>query len=82
MDEKLEAIFDEVNNGFAFAISKWDSYNSYHEGKSVIEEEFDELWDEIKGKQNVDRLRKEALHTAVTAIRFIYDLLPEGSGHE
>ncbi len=75
MDKKLIAILDEVNRQIMFARKKWAPYNSYHEGKAVLEEEVDELWDEIKGKQNPQQLRKEALHAAASAIRFIYDLL-------
>ena len=75
MDKKLTGILSEVNEEFIRATELWAPYHSFHEGKSVIEEEFDELWDEIKGERDLKQLRKEALHTAVTAIRFIYDLL-------
>lgn len=49
--------------------------NSPHEGHSVIEEEFDELWDEIKPRQrSVERMRDEAVQLAAMAVRFVVDL--------
>lgn len=52
--------------------------HSAHEGASVIREEWDELWDAVKG----DDLRAacaEAVQIAAMALRFILDLDPEGS---
>ena len=53
-------------------------FNSVHEGYAIIKEEFDELWDIIKMKEqcrdNV-QMRLEAIHLGAMAIRFIYDLL-------
>lgn len=57
------------------AISKFPKFASYHEGYAVLKEEVDELWDEIKGIQNKDRLREEATQIGAMAIRFINDLL-------
>ena len=51
--------------------------HSYHEGISVIEEEYDELWDEIKlkpSKRDPKRLREEAKQVAAMALRFMIDL--------
>lgn len=50
---------------------------STHEGFALIAEELDELWDEVKRKQNRQRptkLRKEAIHTAAIAIWFAMEV--------
>lgn len=49
---------------------------SGHEGKSVIEEELDELWEEIKlyPKHDPAKWRKEAIHLGAMALRFLVDL--------
>ena len=46
-----------------------------HEGYAVILEELDELWDEVKAQtQDKARMRKEALHVAAMALRFVEDV--------
>ena len=49
---------------------------SGHEGHSVIEEESDELWEEIKKYPGHDpaKWRKEAIHLGAMALRFLVDL--------
>jgi hypothetical protein len=49
---------------------------SGHEGKAVIEEELDELWEEIKRypKHDPAKWRKEAIHLGAMALRFLVDL--------
>lgn len=50
-------------------------FNSAHEGYSIILEEKDELWEEIKVKhQSKNKMRKEAIQLAAMAIRFIVDV--------
>lgn len=53
------------------AESKFHEYNSPHEGYAIIFEELDELWDEIKHRdQSQIRMYKEAIQVACTAVRF------------
>lgn len=71
----LDEVWDEVER----AMSKHASMHSPHEGISVIREEFEELWDEIKpnagGRDNA--ARKEAVQLAAMAVRYIVDLDPK-----
>ena len=49
-----------------------------HHGISVLREEFEELWDEIKKKGNLrdpNTMKKEAIQVAAMAIRFIIDVV-------
>ena len=60
-----------------YGMDNFPKFVSYHEGYAVLKEELDELWDEIKGSQNKDRLREEAIQVGAMAIRFINDLLED-----
>lgn len=57
-------------------------FNSAHEGFSIMNEEVDELWDEVRAKQGGDRdpdsMRKEAVQVAAMAMRFIDDVVDGG----
>jgi len=59
------------------AQKKFPPFNSYHEGYAVLREEVDELWDEIKGGQDPERLRDEATQVAAMAMRFLLELCPQ-----
>lgn len=69
----LELVAEEV----AFAISKYPTFNSAHEGYAIILEELDELWEVIKLKQETPnrdlKIRKEAIQVAAMAVRFLLD---------
>ncbi len=72
-NEIIEALFAEIERGR----EKYGLYNSPHEAHSVIEEEFDELWDEIKKKQSeydYSAIVKESIHVAATALRLAIEL--------
>ena len=70
------SILDELQEHVRLARDKHpEAYHSYHEGYSFIKEEFDELWDSIRLDWRKPEMRKEAFHIAVTALRFIEDLL-------
>lgn len=46
-----------------------------HEGYAVLLEELDELWEEVKRQQvDASAMRKEALHVAAMALRFVKDV--------
>jgi len=67
----------QIIEEFYRAIKLHEPFNSVHEGIAVIEEEYDELWDEIKkkdSKRDIDALRKEASQVAAMGMRFMVDL--------
>ncbi len=74
-DHFLQAIFKE----YLHASEKFPPFHSPHEGESVIREEFEELWEEIKKKQT-DRslilMRGECIQLGAMALRFLVDLCP------
>jgi NTP pyrophosphatase (non-canonical NTP hydrolase) len=70
MEEILKEVFEEYQR----ATRRFNNFNSAHEGYAVLKEEVDELWDEIKHKQNKDFMRGEAIQVAAMAIRFIKDV--------
>lgn len=52
------------------------TFASAHEGYSVILEELDELWEEVKRKRSdrsPERLRAEAMQIAAMAVKFMTD---------
>ncbi len=58
--------------------NKYSKYKSAHEGHSVIREEFDELWDEVKKRvKDKTKMRIEAMQVATTAMRFMIDITGE-----
>lgn len=73
----LKNILSEVECELEFATAKFGSFASAHEGYSVILEEMDELWDEVKNNKDsgaLARQRLEALQVAAMAVRFIMDV--------
>lgn len=55
---------------------------SSHEAHSVILEELDELWLEIKKKRrrrSPKKLRKEAIQVAAMAVRYVHDVVEPGN---
>lgn len=75
-DTKLfEKIRAAVTLEFVQATRKFGVFNSTHEGHSVIQEEFEELWDEVKAN-NTTAACEEAIQVAAMAMRFIFDLAP------
>ncbi len=78
----LPAMSNLLNEELTAAVSQHGSMASAHEGWAVIKEEFDELWDEIKKKRELrdpNVMRREALHVAAMACRFVIDVTMEGN---
>lgn len=72
----LTNIFNNINSEYFFAISKYEPFNSAHEGLAIIREEYKELEQEVFKKQSeydMGKMNKEALQLATMAIRFIVD---------
>jgi hypothetical protein len=68
-------ILEMIDVEFGRAVNKFPSFNSGHEGKAVIEEELDELWEEIrKNKPAGAPATREAIQVAAMAMRYVFDL--------
>ena len=81
LSEKIDRIAMDVDIELAFATEKFGSFHSAHEGFSVLKEEVDELWDEVKAKQgqrDLNKMRKEAIQVAAMAMRFVLDICDSG----
>ena len=67
---------EEISNEVQRAKAIWrDNFKNYHEAYAVILEEVDELWDEIKKKnQDKEKIRKEAIQSAAMLLRLITEL--------
>lgn len=55
------------------ARNKFPPFNSAHEGASVLREEFEEMWDEVKADNLPDAIA-EAVQVGAMALRFIADM--------
>ena len=76
MDKSLAVglVLEEYEN----ASKHYPPFTSHHEGCSVIREEFEELWDEVKKKKeqrDKEKLTKEIKQVGAMAIRFMVNLL-------
>jgi len=70
-------VFNDVMIEVIRVRKEFGSFNSSHEGLSVIWEEFEELKAEVfkkAEKRSNARLRREALHVAAMGLRFMIDL--------
>jgi NTP pyrophosphatase (non-canonical NTP hydrolase) len=65
-----------IEQEYSKAVLKHSPMISFHEGISVLREEFEEAWDEVK-KQRADpeALKKELAQVGAMAMRFLTDLL-------
>lgn len=74
----MSEIFQELKS----ARSHFEPFHSPHEGASILREEYEELWDEVRANKRhtrptsltKERMRKEAIQVAAMAIRFIRDI--------
>jgi hypothetical protein len=80
----IRSIAGEVLNEVIRATIMYLPLNSPHEAHSVIEEEFEEFWDEVKaynlrkGRDTRPRMREELIQLAAMAIRAITDVIDNG----
>ncbi|KKK51818.1 hypothetical protein LCGC14_3111130, partial [marine sediment metagenome] len=75
---KAEVALETVRNEIYTAATKFPPFNSAHEGAAVIKEEFDELWEAVKGKQlSKQDQYGEAVQVAAMAVRFMLDCGPD-----
>jgi hypothetical protein len=82
--KQTDLIAQEVAAEVARAMKLFPAMNSPHEAESVIREEFEEYWDEVKafnprkGKDTRPRQREELIQLAAMAIRAIADTIDNG----
>ena len=78
-EEKTQDILKLIANEVSRAKTMFpDNFVNQHEGYSVMLEEVDEFWDEVKKNQkNYDLLKqkKEAIQVAAMAVRICVELL-------
>lgn len=74
-DARTEGLLALVGFELRKAQSKFKPFNSAHEGKAVIEEELDELWEHVKANTG-DGIEafEEAIQIAAMALRYAYDI--------
>lgn len=67
----IEDVRDEV----VAAVTKWEPFNSAHEGYAVILEELDELWEHARANTGrSEAARREAIQIAAMAVRYAAEL--------
>lgn len=80
----IRSIAGEVLDEVMRATSMYQPLNSPHEAHSVIQEEFEEFWDEVKaynlrkGRDTRPRMREELIQLAAMAIRAVTDVIDFG----
>lgn len=77
-EAKLQKLLAMVEAEFRKASAKNEPFHSCHEGYSIMAEEVDELWDEVKKKRKLRSsraMRSECRQIAAMAVRFMHDLL-------
>src|SRR5271166_3874277 len=80
----ISTILAEIGEEVMRATSMYLPLNSPHEAHSVIEEEFDEFWDEVKaynlrkGRDTRPRMREELIQLAAMAVRAVTDVIDNG----
>lgn len=71
----VSAVLREVHTEAHRAMEKHAPMHSAHEGISVLREELDELWDEVKADRGYqDSARKEAIQIAAMAVRYVLNV--------
>lgn len=72
----VDKVLTEIRAEVQRAITKYPvGFNSPHEGWSIIWEELDELWDEVKTDHGRDpEAFAEAIQLAAMGVRYVADL--------
>lgn len=82
--EEMHSVIGEVEDEITRAVKVYQPLNSPHEAASVIKEEYDEFWDEVKaynlrrGRDTRPRMREELIQLAAMAVRAITDVIDNG----
>ena len=81
MDE-IDEILKEFKIEFLAATQKFGKFHNTHEGYTVLLEEVDELWENVKLNQSknpnrIKKIREEAIQVGAMAIRLIHDCCNE-----
>ena len=75
-DARIDWLLRVTRAELESALGKFGSFNSPHEGKAVIEEELEELWEHCRANTGRSpEAMKEAIQVAAMACRFYLDLL-------
>ena len=75
MSDKWERVQQAILDELLLAVSHYNSMANPHDGWARIREEVDELWDEVKTReQPIERMRAEAIQVGAMAMRFILDV--------
>ena len=71
-----EKVIEAVVKEYTECCAKYVAFSSLHEGHSILREEFEELWDEIKMKaenRDLEAVKQEAVQVAACAMRILLD---------
>lgn len=69
----IDDLLSDVRDELICAVAKFKDFNSAHEGHSILREEVDEMWEEIRANRLLGA-RREALQVAAMALRFLLDV--------
>lgn len=79
VEDIVDVVLLDVDAEIRRALARFPAFNSPHEGKAVIEEELEELWEHVKANTGrSDEARKEAIQVAAMAARYAHDLCDAG----
>ena len=71
VDEKL---LEEISEEIESARKKYGKIANMHEAYSIILEELDEFWDSIKGKEDMQKTRKELIQVVSACFMALEDV--------
>ena len=75
MAQTIREALVEVEHELEQAMRTYGPIASPHEAHSVIGEEFEEFWEEVKERnQDTEAMRRELIQTAAMCVRAIIDL--------